>query len=107
MGHLLPAAASPHTWPPYFGSPRGFLERGLAGWWGTFWHQTMRWSVAGPGIALAEWLGLERKGFVRKAVVLTSAFGLSGCVHMGLVPPADGEILLCCAQPVAELILDL
>jgi hypothetical protein len=24
-----------------------------------------------------------------------------------LEPPADGEILLCCARPVAELILDL
>ena len=84
---LLPDKCSPHAWPPYFGPPTSFLERGLSGWWGTFWHQTMRWSVSGPGIALADHLGLARKGLARRAIVLCSAFGLSGCVHTGLVPP--------------------
>lgn len=84
---LLPSSWSPHSWPPYFGPPTAFLERGLSGWWGTFWHQTMRWSVSGPGIAVADYCGLARKGLARRAVVLCSAFGLSGCVHVGLVPP--------------------
>lgn len=47
----------------------------------------MRWSVSAPGIAVADALGLARKGLARRAVVLSSAFGLSGLVHMGLVPP--------------------
>lgn len=84
---LLPDNCSPHAWPPYFGPPTSFLERGLSGWWGTFWHQTMRWSVSWPGIAVADNFGLARKGLLRRAIVLCSAFGLSGCVHMGLVPP--------------------
>ena len=84
---ILPDNCSPHAWPSYFGPPTSFLERGLTGWWGGFWHQTMRWSVSGPGIALANSLGLTRKGLARRAIVLCSAFGLSGCVHMGLVPP--------------------
>jgi hypothetical protein len=84
---LVPDSWSPHSWPPYFGPPGSFLERGLSGWWGTFWHQTMRWSVSGPGIVVADYLGLARKGLIRRAIVLCSAFGLSGCVHMGLVPP--------------------
>ena len=47
----------------------------------------MRWSVSGPGIAMADYLGLAKKGLARRAIVLCSAFGLSGCVHIGLVPP--------------------
>lgn len=85
--NLVPNSWSPHAWPAYFGSPLSFLERGLSGWWGTFWHQTMRWSVSGPGMAVADALGLARKSLARRAIVLCSAFGLSGCVHMGLVPP--------------------
>lgn len=84
---FLPAPYSPHTWPPYFGSPTSFLERGLSGWWGGYWHQTMRWSVSGPGIALSNYLSLKQGGLARRAVVLVSAFGLSGWVHVGLVPP--------------------
>lgn len=84
---LFPAQFSPHSWPAYFGPPSTFLTRGLAGWWGGFWHQTMRWSVSGPGIAVADYLGLKRGGWARRALVLGSAFGGSGCVHMGLVPP--------------------
>lgn len=84
---LIPDRWSPHTWPSYFGSPKSFLERGLSGWWGTYWHQTMRWAVVGPGMAVANGLSLPEGGLARRAVVLVSAFGLSGCVHMGLVPP--------------------
>lgn len=84
---LLPDRWSPHTWPPYFGPPKTFLERGLSGWWGAYWHQTMRWAAVGPGMAVADGLRLAERGLTRRAVVLMSAFGFSGCVHMGLVPP--------------------
>ncbi|RMY45026.1 hypothetical protein D0865_10176 [Hortaea werneckii] len=74
---LLSDEWSPHLWPSYFGSPKEIFLYGVRGFWGKYWHQTMRWSVAGPGYAVADGLQL-------KAVV---AFGLSGTVHMGLVPP--------------------
>jgi hypothetical protein len=31
-----------HNWPPLMGSPLVVLERGLRGFWGTFWHQIFR-----------------------------------------------------------------
>ncbi|KAF2234970.1 hypothetical protein EV356DRAFT_484260 [Viridothelium virens] len=78
---------SPHNWPPYFGSPGTILHHGVRGFWGQYWHQTMRFSVSGPGYALASWLKLRRDGLWRYAIITLVAFGLSGIVHMGLVPP--------------------
>lgn len=31
-----------HNWPPFMGNPRVVLERGLRGFWGSFWHQLFR-----------------------------------------------------------------
>jgi len=47
----------------------------------------MRWSVAGFGYVLADICGLRGGGLARYAVLAIVAFGLSGTVHMGLVPP--------------------
>merc|ERR1712070_25214 len=47
----------------------------------------MRWSVAGPGYAVADGFGLKAGGLVRYSLITVVAFGLSGTVHMGLVPP--------------------
>ncbi|KAK4988876.1 hypothetical protein LTR50_003610 [Elasticomyces elasticus] len=83
---LLPPKFSPHLWPPYFGSASAVLRRGVAGLWGKYWHQTMRVSVSAPGRALAAAMGLRRGGLARGAVVAGVSFGLSGVVHMGMVP---------------------
>ncbi|KAL1588918.1 hypothetical protein WHR41_02581 [Cladosporium halotolerans] len=84
---LLPTPLSPHAQPPYFGPASALLSRGLAGFWGAYWHQTMRWVVSGPGVALAEAAGWERGSWRRRAVVVASAFACSGVVHAGVVPP--------------------
>ena len=84
---LLPDLWSPHTWSPYFGSSRVIFTHGVRGFWGAYWHQTMRWGVAGPGYALADGLKLGKQSMLRYTIIAVSAFGLSGVVHMGLVPP--------------------
>lgn len=86
MVRLIPDSLSPHTWPAYFGSPKAIFMNGVRGFWGHFWHQTMRWSTTGPGYALSDLLGLKQ-GLLRYAILSTSAFMFSGIVHMGLVPP--------------------
>ncbi|QIW99317.1 hypothetical protein AMS68_004835 [Peltaster fructicola] len=84
---LIPDRLSPHNWPSYFGSPIAIFKYGVRGFWGTFWHQTMRWSTTGPGYAVADSLCLTHKSLLRYAILSISAFGFSGIVHMGLVPP--------------------
>ncbi|KAF2716990.1 hypothetical protein K431DRAFT_288935 [Polychaeton citri CBS 116435] len=86
---LVPDQWSPHTWPSYFGPWRSVLKNGVRGFWGRYWHQTMRHSVAAPGYALADFMGWceDEGGLKRYALITASGFLLSGVVHMGLVPP--------------------
>ncbi|PNS16630.1 hypothetical protein CAC42_4594 [Sphaceloma murrayae] len=89
--HLLSDTWSPHLWPPYFGPASTILDRGLRGFWSTYWHQVMRFMVSGPGswmtkllLGSADHRNQTLEYFVHTAV----AFGLSGVIHMGLVPRA-------------------
>lgn len=99
---LVPDFWSPHTWPSYLGPPSAMMYYGVRGFWGRFWHQTMRWTVSGPGIAISDALRLYDRGVVRFVLVNAVAFFLSGFIHMGLVPPEPiwatisvGEIRWC------------
>ena len=83
----LPDDWSPHTWQPFFGDPKVILDRGVRGFWGQYWHQAMRVFVSAPGEAIADFLKLKRRSTLRYVVITTIAFGLSGIIHMGLVPP--------------------
>ena len=47
----------------------------------------MRVSVSTPGFALAKAFRLKRKSFTKYTLLCATAFGLSGAIHMGLVPP--------------------
>ncbi|KAI4265105.1 MAG: hypothetical protein LQ337_009012 [Flavoplaca oasis] len=82
--NLWPEEWSPHTWPLFFGPFSSVYERGLRGVWGGWWHQTNRY-LAVPGRWVAERVGM--KGYGKYACEVVSAFGLSGVMHMGLVPP--------------------
>lgn len=83
----IPDEWSPHTWQPLFGDIRIVFHRGVRGLWGQYWHQSMRPLTSGPGEATADLLRLKQKGVIRTAIVTTVAFGLSGIIHTGLVPP--------------------
>jgi len=58
--NLWPDDWSPHLWPTYFGPVTSILDHGLAGFWGTYWHQVVRWLVSGPAPAVADLLGFKR-----------------------------------------------
>lgn len=83
---LLPDTYAPHLWPSFFGPPSVVLDKGLRGLWGSYWHQTLRHAVSGPGAYLSDKLGLRRGGLERYALLTVTAFFFSGLVHMGLVP---------------------
>ncbi|MCJ1281859.1 hypothetical protein MMC26_001182 [Xylographa opegraphella] len=84
---VLPTPFSPHLYPMFFGPFASVMDRGLRGLWGTWWHQTMRYQNSMPGRALAQYLDLRPGGRGDYALRIISAFGLSGWIHMGLVPP--------------------
>ncbi|KAK3707557.1 hypothetical protein LTR37_012052 [Vermiconidia calcicola] len=84
---LLSDEWSPHTWPPYYGSPRIIFLDGVRGFWGDYWHRSMRAFSIAPGYAIADSLGLRGRSLIRYAIITTVAFGLSGFIHTGLVPP--------------------
>jgi hypothetical protein len=67
----------PETWAPY----TVVLDKGLAGWWGNWWHQTFRFAFQEPGRKVVEGLGWEKRSVKAKAVQLGIAFALSGIVH--------------------------
>jgi hypothetical protein len=67
----------PETWAPY----SVVLDKGLAGWWGSWWHQTFRFAFQEPSRKLLEWLGWDNKSVEAKALQLFVAFGLSSVIH--------------------------
>jgi hypothetical protein len=67
----------PETWAPY----SIVLDKGLAGWWGNWWHQTFRFAFQEPSRKMIEVLELDRRSAGAKALQLFVAFFLSGCVH--------------------------
>jgi hypothetical protein len=50
-------------------------------------NQAMRVCTSAPGEAVADLLRLKQRSFARYVMGITIAFGLSGVIHMGLVPP--------------------
>ncbi|KAI1385021.1 membrane bound O-acyl transferase family-domain-containing protein [Hypoxylon trugodes] len=58
LPQILGFRAHPHLLPTPFGSFTRVLDRGLAGFWGDWWHQTFRFGFAAP----ANWL--QRNGYV-------------------------------------------
>lgn len=83
----LPDEWSPHTWQPIFGNASVVLSYGIRGFWGRYWHQAMRVFASAPGEALCDSLELGSRSLARFMFITTIAFGLSGIIHMGLVPP--------------------
>ena len=84
---IVPDEWSPHTWPMFFGSFSAVQAKGLRGLWGSWWHQMNRQIDATPGRFLADNMGLSTRSVLHRMVVLMVAFGFSGWMHMGMVPP--------------------
>ncbi|KAH7087369.1 membrane bound O-acyl transferase family-domain-containing protein [Paraphoma chrysanthemicola] len=97
----------PETWAPY----TIVLDNGLAGWWGSWWHQTFRFAFAEPSRVLLEKLGWGKHEVRAKVVQLVIAFGMSGVVHAcgswtcaGVTRPVKGPIAFFLLQAIGILV---
>ena len=72
---------APWYYPPFYGPFAAIPQGGLAGFWGTYWHQLLRLGLETPGATLVRWLGWERLRVARTAVGGALAFAGSGMVH--------------------------
>ena len=75
------ARGEPWIYPDQFGSFRHVLDKGLAGWWGGWWHQTFRFAFEAPSKWMVERIGMDRRALSVKALQLILAFSLSGSLH--------------------------
>jgi hypothetical protein len=84
-GHLDPnligVRGEAWMYPKEWGSYTSVFDRGLAGWWGIWWHQTFRFAFEAPSRKLIEKLNIDRRSFKGKALQMFIAFALSGSLH--------------------------
>jgi hypothetical protein len=85
------ARAEPWIFPETWGPFTAVLDRGLAGWWSSWWHQTFRFAFEQPGLKIAAALGMQRKSVPAKMLQLLCAFGLSGALHASGTYTAAGD----------------
>ncbi|KAL1613542.1 hypothetical protein SLS54_010513 [Diplodia seriata] len=79
---VIGARACAWMYPDTFGAfTPTVLDKGLAGWWGGWWHQTFRFAFAAPSKRLIAALSLPPRSLPAKAIQLLTAFALSGCLH--------------------------
>ncbi|KAJ4333288.1 hypothetical protein N0V95_009460 [Ascochyta clinopodiicola] len=81
LGSYIGARAEPWIYPETWGGFDVVLDRGLAGWWSSWWHQTFRFAFSAPALRICEALRLDRGSVAAKAVQLLTAFALSGVLH--------------------------
>jgi hypothetical protein len=78
---ILGARAEAWMYPETWGSYDIVLDRGLAGWWSGWWHQTFRFAFDQPSKKFIEITGMNPKSPPAKFLQLVTAFGLSGVLH--------------------------
>lgn len=78
---IIGARGEPWMYPAQFGSFSIVFEKGLAGWWGGWWHQTFRYGFEASSTRVVKLLGLDPKSQTAKFLSLAIAFALSGCLH--------------------------
>ena len=73
----------PLLYPPYWGDFGSVLDKGLAGWWGSWWHQLFRMGISEPSRVLIAKLGWNSRSQKSKLLQLFIGFGISGIIHAG------------------------
>jgi hypothetical protein len=79
--YLTTPLASPFLYPPLNGPITSILSHGLAGAWGTWWHQLFRHGFSVPGRALIRHLHFDPKSHASKTIQVLVAFTISGSLH--------------------------
>ncbi|KAF2160704.1 hypothetical protein M409DRAFT_59736 [Zasmidium cellare ATCC 36951] len=80
----LPLGVRSEPWmnpPDFYGNYSAVWNKGLAGWWGSWWHQTFRYAFEAPATRLLEALNIDKRSQKGKLISLFVAFGLSGTLH--------------------------
>lgn len=105
--HRIGVRGEPWMYPREWGSFTSVLDRGLAGWWGIWWHQTFRFAFEAPSRRLIEVLKMDRRSIQGKALQLLMAFALSGSIHacgsytsIGNTRPIRGPFAFFIVQPM-------
>ncbi|KAF2490465.1 hypothetical protein BU16DRAFT_530951 [Lophium mytilinum] len=75
------AWAEPWMYPPTFGSAIHVVERGLAGTWADWWHQTFRFGLEAPSKSFIAAIGMNPRSVPAKLIQVFTAFALSGLMH--------------------------
>lgn len=78
---IIGARGEVWQYPDMYGSYSMVLRKGLAGWWGGWWHQTFRFAFEAPTTWALQKLGWEKRSFRGKALSMILAFTLSGSLH--------------------------
>ncbi|KAK4621365.1 hypothetical protein CLAFUW4_06577 [Fulvia fulva] len=65
----------------FYGNFNAVLDNGIAGWWGTWWHQIFRFGFEAPTTSLLKLLGVDKKSQAGKLMSMFTAFVLSGGLH--------------------------
>ncbi|KAM0282481.1 hypothetical protein ACHAQH_002995 [Verticillium albo-atrum] len=81
VSYFIPARAELWQYSSVFGSPHAVLDRGLAGFWSAWWHQTFRVAFAGPGAFLVRMGHFAPRSQGARIVALAGAFLQSGLLH--------------------------
>ena len=94
-------------YPPEWGSYKSVFDRGLAGWWGVWWHQTFRFAFEAPSQRMLDFLSIEPGSFSGRTIQLFTAFICSGFLHasgsytsIGETRPLKGPFLFFFLQPI-------
>ncbi|KAK5990864.1 hypothetical protein PT974_09139 [Cladobotryum mycophilum] len=81
INRLFPSRGAYWHYASIFGSFDRVLERGLAGWWGSFWHQTFRVQFIAPVTYLLREGYLKRSTQFASLLAILVAFFNSGILH--------------------------
>lgn len=109
--HLSQACRmEPWLFPDHNGSYMVVLDKGLAGWWGGWWHQIFRYSFQAGAEFVQSSLGLRSSSMVGQLVGVFVAFALSGALHacgsytqQGDTKPLRGPMLFFLLQAVGVM----
>ncbi|KAI9762628.1 MAG: hypothetical protein M4579_000246 [Chaenotheca gracillima] len=73
--------AEPWLYPDLYGGFSMVLNKGLAGFWGGWWHQIFRFGFSAPTDWIVSRLNLDRRATSTRTLQLLIAFSLSGFIH--------------------------
>ncbi|KAF7562174.1 hypothetical protein G7046_g1965 [Stylonectria norvegica] len=81
FSYIFPIRGELWQYTTIFGSFSQVLDRGLAGWWGSWWHQTFRGGFMAPSAYLIKHGYLDKRSILAKIVVVYVSFIQSGLLH--------------------------